>query len=601
MKILIKLFTFFIFSGILISCSKEDDSEPSSPEKGESNPPIEISEFYPLQVDLGDTIEIKGENFTRNFDLKLNDRPLKVILSNDSVIKFEVPYSGFNPFNFKVILNDEEAETKVFENPFQLYKPEVDSISTNIGFNDKVTIYGSHLTNVPNKTRDIVFINNEMIEVEFQSKDSIVFDMRFFHLESYVNDLLVQAQLQEVRLDGKLKIAPPEIEGVDKETVKVGDTIVVYGKYFINIRDLNKVYLDGNRTQIIEASKDSLWIKVPMGPYEDRQINDLNLKIYSEETSIDPALYLEDIWYLSDVIDKEEITNSPYAGNIAPSSFQVGNLFYINSFMRGNSDNFLNNRIIEYNPVTKELNELAEIPLEFENYEGRDFQIFPNGSGSNVFVYLSRSDDNFFNFNYSTGEIKALQDFPGENINEATAAVLGGKFYMGLGHTGSTSNMAHWNMYEYNVDEDSWTLHSKMPAESEFAYNSRKTNFKWNNELYTGNGGDRQYDFWKFTSSGFEEMKSIPNPISSQAYFKTSEKAFYYHQYDNEFWEYSKSNDAWNNRSDLAIGKYRFTAESGFVIGDFAYLIGYYNDYGYEESPQQNDIFILKTELSKLK
>ncbi|GAA4316734.1 hypothetical protein GCM10023115_41820 [Pontixanthobacter gangjinensis] len=595
------------FTLFLNSCTKDSDPEESEEEisqepQPEPNPSLSISRFTPNKADLGDTISIKGENFSRNFELLMNEMPLKVIFSNDSVIKFEVPYNNFNPFNFKVILNDQEAESIVFENPFELYEPQIDSVSSKIGFRDKAVIYGSHLTNSPNKTRDIVYLNNEMVETEFQSKDSIIFDLKFLYLTEYENDLLVQAQLQEVRLNKGLKIMPPKLEGINKDQIKVGDTLQIHGKYFrYGTPDWHKVYIDGARAKVLDGNEDTLWIEMPMGPYGNRNISEVRLSLFSKETATSIDLHLNDTWYLYDVLKKQEVTNSGYAGNITPYSFNNSDYIYLNSFTKQDNSNFMNTKLLQYDPLTKELIDLAEIPIEFDNYFGYHLQLFPAENPTELFLYLSRAEDNFYRYDYQTGELSQLKDFPGPDISEGTGAILDNKFYFGLGHTGSNSLTANHTMYEYNFESDEWNLHSEMPFESERAVNSRKTDFVWNNSLFTGNGSDMQYDFWKFSpSEGWIKKESIPNPISSFAYFQTGDKAFYYHQYDNEFWEYQRNTNSWNNRADLAVGKYGFSPESAFVIGDYVYFIGYFRGYGYEESAAiRNDQLILRTEVTK--
>lgn len=589
---------------ILLACSKE--SEPINNEKDKvidsPDPKLTVSAFSPQKVDLGDTISIKGKNFSRGFELLMNDDfRLQVVFSNDTVIMFKVPYQNFNPDNFKITLNDLDSEIKIYENPFELYEPQVDSVSSKIGFRDKAVIYGKHLTNPPNQTWNIVSINNKMVGAEFQSKDSIVVDLRFLYLTSHENDLLIQAQLQEINLENGLKIAPPEIHGVNKSRIKVGDTLEVYGKYLLDGSLANKVFIDGNRAKVFEAFSDTLWVEMPIGPYQDRDISDLNVKVYSKEVSLGIDLHLENTWYLNDVLRKKEVTDSPYAGNISKFSFQENGEFFINSVVPGDNHTFFNTRLLRYDPQTQVLTNLPEIPVN-NDLSGNGLQLFPIQNGMDVFLYLPRSENNFFRYNYTSGELTPLKDFPGPEINDGTGVILNDKFYFGLGHTGSMTVTANREMYEYDISNDLWTLHSEMPFESEHAYNSRKSDFTWNNSLYTGNGGERQYDFWKFTPiEGWTKKKSIPDPVSSYAHFQTNDKAFYFHQHDNAFWEYERFSDSWSKRTDLALGRYFFSPEAAFIINEYVYLFGAYTDYSYEGSSViRDDYIILRTEISNL-
>lgn len=593
---MIRKLSLLIFLNVLLfSCSKDDVTE----EEKQKPQLAEIGNFAPAKVDLGDTITISGKNFSRDIRLSLNDRELPLILNNDSLIKFQVPYFGYNPFNFEIKVNDQAQETKVFKNPFELYEPRVDSIPSNFGFRERVTIYGKHLTNVSGKTHDIIYLNNEAIDVLSHSKDSIVFQLPY--LSRHDHDLLIKAQLQEVRLPKGVKVAAPSIDSISVNSAKVGDVIKIYGQYFYPYSsNTNKVFFDGIPTEIVEAHPDSLIVKMPIGPYKDREINSVQVELFGKEISEAIDLYLEDTWYMHDFIRDREVSNTGYASNISSYSFTDQNKFYLNSYKNVDYEVY-NAFLFEYDPVSQTMEELAPIPIEKIPGMGYNFHFYPFGDGSHVYIYINRKEDNFFKYNYKTGELTVLADFEDEVINDAIGTFLNGNFHFGMGHTGHSSIVGYNKIWVYNEVADTWNLSSERPYESEYAYNSDSSVFVFDNKLYIGNGGERQYQFWEFSSGNWTEKSSLQDPLPNTVSFQTENKGFYYHPYKNVFWEYDVRTNAWTSRKDLALGRYGVGEETILVLDEYVYFIGYSIGYPYDESGIfRSDHFVLRTEISNL-
>ena len=205
---------------------------------------LKIESVFPVKADLGDTLSIVGKNFERSVILYLNEKKLDILFNNDSLVKFRVPYDGFDPFDYKIKIDNGEGieNIKILTSPFQLFAPIVDSIPVNFKFGKEVVIYGKHLTNIPTRKTDIIYLDNEPITVTSQNKDSIAFKLPN-NLQNFDHNILIKAQLQELEILNGIKIPQPTITGANKNEVKVGDEIMIYlSDFFPDITGLNDFF-----------------------------------------------------------------------------------------------------------------------------------------------------------------------------------------------------------------------------------------------------------------------------------------------------------------------------------------------------------------------
>ena len=583
----------------ILSCSPDNETTTTEEEIEEELTPV-IGDFSPKEVDLGDTISIRGKHFSRDINLKLDNIDLRVIFNNDSVIKFGVPYEGFNPQNFIVKLTDGINETEIFDTPFSLYEPVIDSVSSTVGFREYAVVYGKHLTNRPNKTRDIIYLNNENIEASFQSKDSIVFKLPY--LNSHENDLLVKAQLAEITLNKGLVIPAPEITSLSKDRVKIGEIVTLYGNYFLpGDTRTNKVYIEGVSAEIEEAYSDSLKVKIPIGPYDKRELVDFKVEIFGKSTQVKDNVYLEDSWYVYDVFRTNEVSNGHYVGIVSQYSFVENGKLYLNTYNDEGSYNYPNSRISEYIPITKELTNFPKLWDDYNDYNGSIFQIYPVNDGEHIYMYAQFESQNFYKINYRTGERTPLENYPGAAIRESYGSVINNDLYMGLGIQESPYIPNH-DFFKYQPDNNSWTKIDPLPTENDSFYTTGIAVFNWSNSLFVANGANSMHDFWKFTPNiGWQQMTNLVGGVSNEGYFQDGNRGYFISDQGKELWEYNYVENLWKDRSDIGLGDIRMKPEYAFVIGDYVYMIGYYLGDGQQEPLiLRNDLLIVRTEKNNL-
>lgn len=568
-------------------------------------PILEIGQVFPETNDLGDTISLKGKNFKRNMKLSINEKLLDIVFNNDSLIKFRIPYHGFDPTNFKIKVNIEDTITKLLPNPFRLYKPIIDSISEPYGFEDYVTVYGKHLTNDPNSTNDIVYLNQKAINVTNHNRDSIVFLLPS-SINTFEIDILIKAQLQLIERKKGVKIPKPIIGSISKDSVLVGDKVTIYGSHlYSRFSNAYEISIANNKVEILNIYRDSITVKIPLGPYNDREIGNIKIKLFDSEANKNTKLYLKNKWYLNTSKRHYEVSNGIAAvGNITPWSFHDNNAMYFNIFRKENNK-VLNNYLYKYNPNSREWLELIKIPIETESMRFGDvFHLYPLNDGEHVYIYLNRKSNNFYKFNFITGEITPLADFIFDDIiSRPTGFFDNNLFYFGLGTTGSNSVFQNRKLWKYDESINKWGLVSEIPLVSEKGLRNFPSIFKQNGKIYIGNGDEKTYDFWEFTPGNNWIRKSdITNPVQNAIHTQIEEKGFYYNRFQKNIWEYDINNDKWKKRDELKINTYSFGHETMFIHDNYVYIVGYQLGYPPNVSNFSNyDHIILRTEISNFK
>ncbi len=563
---------------------------------------LKIESVFPVKADLGDTLSIVGKNFERSVILYLNEKKLDILFNNDSLVKFRVPYDGFDPFDYKIKIDNGEGieNIKILTSPFQLFAPIVDSIPVNFKFGKEVVIYGKHLTNIPTRKTDIIYLDNEPITVTSQNKDSIAFKLPN-NLQNFDHNILIKAQLQELEILNGIKIPQPTITGANKNEVKVGDEIMIYlSDFFPDITGLNDFFIAENKVEITERFRDSLLIKVPLGPYKSRDIGNLKIKMFNIDFKENIDLNLISKWYLWSYKHDRELTNGiAGVGNLTFWSFYDNNSPYFNVFR--NSNDVLNNVIYKYIPENDEWEE-SIIPISTEDMGfGEVFYFFPTYDGEHTFIYISRETNNFFKYNFQTNTVTQLNDFVNnELIRQPTGFVHNGELYFGLGYTGATSVFQNRKIWKYRETNNSWEQATEIPLVNDYDLRNAPSVFENNGKFYIGNGEERTTNFWEFSPDDTWVRKSdIPNPVQYALNVQIDERGFYYNSYLKNFWEYNIGSDQWIERNDLKPEGYNFGNEYMFIHNNYVYLVGYQIGY-----PPSNSLFfnydhiILRTELS---
>lgn len=597
-----------VFSLIFFGCEPEENPTPPDPPEIEVPEPtqpevLSVQEVRPVKNDIGDTVTIEGKNFSRELRLSLDEIRVSPVLLNDTIIKFKIPFGDYDPFNFQLKLED-NGDTLVLQDPYQLYAPVIDSIPERFGFAEKITLYGKHLTNPASNWRGILYLNELEVDVLSHSRDSIVFELPW-EAQKFQYDVRVKAQLQEVSSPGALKIQPPSFERLSKTSVDIGEVITLYGSYFYpNQPGLNKISFQGNRAEVLEAYRDSLKVRIPMGPYKSREIKELKIQLFEKESLFSVNMDILSTWYMYGYKRDYDISHGTGGvGNISPWSFAANGAFYFNVYRRNSRNIAINNVLYKYTPEDDQWEEIDLSSLSVEFDFGDRLEFYPQRGTPNVLIYLYRDTDNLYKLNLETREVVQLKDHPIDQfLQHGIGFHLNGNFYFGHGYTwdmGTHPNRMFWR-YDYN--SDTWTEIGAMPDATDGYSRLGTSIFYTANSVIIGNGHDIAYDQWEFSANETWTRKAdILDPTSNAIHVQKNQKGFYYNYLGPHIWEYDIPGDQWTRRDDLQIGYYSTGHETMFIHDNYVYYVGYLQDYTPDGTPYfRHDHAILRTELSNL-
>ena len=579
--IILVISTMFIYS-----CNDSNNDIEKIPKELD----LKVERVFPAKANLGDTLSLIGENFKRSIILKIKEKQLEIVFNNDTLIKFKVPYDGFDPLDFIIQIDNGEGveNVEVLSTPFELYKPIIDSIPVNLNYDREVVIYGKHLTNSPLTKYDIVYFNNQNINVKSHSKDSIVFQLPN-NIQRFNHNILIKAQLQELELINGVKIPEPSIVGTSKSDIKAGEELMIYLKNFQpNIMRSKSFFIENNKAEILESYKDSILIKMPIGPYESRNLENLKIEVFEKEFSNNLDLKLTSKWYLWDSKSDYELTGGlASVGNLTFWSFYDNNLAHFNVYK--NNDKTLNNAIFSYNPENKQWKE-SIIPIDTKDMSfGNVFYFFPLYDGEYTYLYISRKTNNFYKYNFKTNTLVQLRDFVNDElIQQPTGFVNNGSLYFGLGYKGETSVFQNRTIWKYQEMNNSWEKITEIPLVNDSDLRNGVSVFKYNGKFYIGNGNEHTTNFWEYTPDNqWVRKEDIPYSSQYAINVQVNERGFYYNKYLRSFFEYDIIKDEWIERNDLSVEEYNLRHEYMFIHNNYVYFVG-----------EKNKHLILRTELS---
>ena len=173
------------------------------------------------------------------------------------------------------------------------------------------------------------------------------------------------------------------------------------------------------------------------------------------------------------------------------------------------------------------------------------------------------TSSDFYRFNTTTNTWTKMSDFPGKSRAFATAFVILGKGYLGLGVDESGNELNDFWVYDPVLD--SWQESSIFPGEAR----ANASSFVVGDSGYVGLGAksDTYYgetflkDFWKFDSSTkmWTQIRDFAGEARVYAFtFSITSKGFIgagYTEGSNayDFWEYDPNNNQWTEKAKLSF------------------------------------------------
>lgn len=157
---------------------------------------------------------------------------------------------------------------------------------------------------------------------------------------------------------------------------------------------------------------------------------------------------------------------------------------------------------------------------------------------------------------------KMKSSFPGTPRVNATAQVVNGKAYIGLGYDISKGAYSGGNLFDlwmYDPNDDTWTKKANLQGLT--AATNKCVSFVYNDNIYIGagyNGEGFSNEFWKYNPSQdtWTRLNDFPSYQRSGAVLcATSEHVYFGTGYrslsENDWWEYFPANDTWKQLKDM--------------------------------------------------
>lgn len=171
------------------------------------------------------------------------------------------------------------------------------------------------------------------------------------------------------------------------------------------------------------------------------------------------------------------------------------------------------------------------------------------------------------------GKWYRVSDFDGLARSNATSVTIGNKGYLLCGYTGSKALNDLW---EYNMDTDSWTQKTAFPGTARFSAAA----FVVGSKIYFGTGYDSENyfsDFWEYdpASDTWTQKDDFPGSARYGAVaFGLASKGYigcgYDGNYLKDFYAFNPSTGRWEQI--VSIGGNKRVQATSFVINNEAYI-----------------------------
>ena len=459
------------------------------------------------QAHIGDTLEIKGLNFTsiQNRTKVLFDEEIATVLqSSDTIIRCIVPKTlkKFDP-KVKVDLFSKSADFEAFS----LFKPIIESLSaTSVSIGDTLTVYGKHF-DLENE-RNSIAIEEKQAEILLSSRDSITFVLPQ-PLSFSNNTFTLTSQLQDVESELSFSIRPPVISEIPL-SFRSYETIEFTGDEFSSIAEDNIVLFDNHQATVIEASKTKLKVRVPIGPYED-QNPALQIKIMDYVFQFEDNLEFIDTWLLYRELEENHFTHFISNDDSA----------YI--FIEDDTNARFIVRVLDSN-----LSLTSSFHVDYPRTSMKDeqFAVLYNKDSNRVFFYFAEEEEhNFYEFLKDNRTLVERTNYPDTERSGPVIFTIDGMIYMGLGNYPTSNSYPDYepfsHFWRYDDQTDSWT----QVADFLGNINRRRSSvFVIDKEGYVGNGATStgHYDFWKFspTNNEWVRIDNFPDNRKNTASFE---------------------------------------------------------------------------------
>ena len=541
----------------------------------------EFISFLPLKGTWGDTVRIKGRNFSyvaEKNSVLFGELAAKIISANDTLLTTLVPEAKNidEAVNLRVSV---VGNSSVSQELFRYLIPKITMIQPIEGtFGDTLTIKGENFTGQM-KYNSVRFDDINAIIVSLSNTE-----IRFLvpeKLEILSSQITLQSVGYEIQFPKPFTLNLPVINSVSPDTIfRPNEEITIMGDNFSPIANNNNVQVDGYDAKIIESTKKyiKLILPDPIIPYYNiSTFKKIFLTLTIANQNIGPTQIL-DVHWRSTWTRKNDFFGIPRHNAVA---FAINGKGYFGTGgnEQGSSDMVLND-FWEYDPTTDSWTMVSDFPGGARE-AAVAFTIGDQayvGLGSEHYYWTSQDQDSnhfkdFYRYSPATDTWTRIADFGGVGRHSAAAFAINNRGYVGTGWWGNDKPYGDLKIaddfWSYDPSTDTWSEIGKFPRQT-----SNAVGFNIGNSGYV-------YDYdslYRYENNNWlpidaPELNAYENiafSIGDLAYFGLGNP----HESggSNELWEYNPITGESSNRN-LNPDSQRWGA-SVFVINNKAYIIG---------------------------
>lgn len=498
-----------------------------------------ITEVIPSIAHVGDTINIEGKYFSKDFKLYFNDKEAEVLFKTDTLTKAIVPFDYYReePYN-RLSLKKSTGEITFF-NEFSMFIPEVISVEPYYAYeNDTIRIIGKHfnLENEQNRLSMGVFNDYSNIEILESSRTEIKFVNTGWFYELYPR-MRLKSQFQTLDFNDKFQAKLPNITGVSPTCMSYGENITVYGEDFprtgTSFNSQFSLSIGGVNFSAVTISRDHITLNVEDNFYTDFLLEDIVIEYLGETITYEIELCVDEPW-IKVSFDNPQHQPHNYQNETYGVVSQSNNTFL--TVGKLNTDNY------HFESV---LNEQLPVAIRYGKLRA--------WHENKLYHYsTSPTENKFYGYNFLNGTLEELSPFPGAQRVNGLMACVGDYIYLGLGR--SYTYEPFDDIWRYSIAEDTWEFVLTYPGinTNQDAITDPLT-FVFEDRLFFGgiNGNNQSNLFWELDLNTFALLPKANVPIPSAHGLKGATigtKGYFESFY---LYEYDLLNDQWLIHEDI--------------------------------------------------
>lgn len=539
----------------------------------------QIQDVFPLEGTIGDTLTIKGKNFSYvdvNNEVFFNELKTQALVSTDSLMLVIVPELT-NPTN--IISISVAGNSFSFPDPFITTTPLIYSVHPEIvTFGDTIEINGDYFSHLIKANK--VFLGNTKANVIMSSKKRVKLIVPS-DLEKSANKLRIEIGGREAIFESVF-IKQPMIFSINSELIQTFDVenMTITGENFNHLPQKNIVSFGEHQAKIVSSTNTQLIVEFPRSLIPLREVSvfetlDVSVRVLDQSFTLEESLIID---YKSTWTKMRDFPGNP---RILGAYFSIGGNGYI-GFGGAIDFNSWYKDFWEYDPVTDIWIKLEDFPgdarSKFATFVIGEKAYIICGTKGNQYTQSNNLSE-VWEFNGITRTWTQKNDFPGGARYSPFGFSIGNYGYAGGGVFGNYEEKN--DFWKYNPDTDTW---NQLNDVYYGIWNEDMLTIPSSNAAYIlgldyGSYGGRRY-FWEYDemNDNWIELSHCPFGNREMSGFMINNKIYaglglFSSFYGSNVWiDYDIGTNTWHNTEDVFAGGHRKNASS-FTIGNTGYIL----------------------------